>query len=75
MWWTESVLQDEARVQKMSKRIHTLEEVNINVKLLGEMLSQYDRDRSSDADRELIKVRPWAQHAVFRHEQAKKVRF
>ncbi|CAM4330118.1 unnamed protein product [Leuciscus chuanchicus] len=49
------VKEDEARVQKMSKRIHTLEEVNINVKLLGEMLSQYDRDRSSDADRELIK--------------------
>ncbi|XP_051994520.1 ADP-ribosylation factor-binding protein GGA3-like [Xyrauchen texanus] len=49
------VKEDEARVQKMSKRIHTLEEVDNNVKLLGEMLSHYDRDRSSDADHELIK--------------------
>uniref|UniRef100_A0AAX7TDH1 Golgi associated, gamma adaptin ear containing, ARF binding protein 3b n=1 Tax=Astatotilapia calliptera TaxID=8154 RepID=A0AAX7TDH1_ASTCA len=33
------VKEDEARVQKVTKRIHTLEEVNINVKLLTEMLS------------------------------------
>uniref|UniRef100_A0A8C1ZWV2 Golgi associated, gamma adaptin ear containing, ARF binding protein 3b n=1 Tax=Cyprinus carpio TaxID=7962 RepID=A0A8C1ZWV2_CYPCA len=44
------VKEDEARVQKMTKRSNTLEEVNNNVKLLSEMLSQYDRDRSSDAD-------------------------
>ncbi|XP_059415010.1 ADP-ribosylation factor-binding protein GGA3-like [Carassius carassius] len=49
------VKEDEARVQKMTKRSNTLEEVNNNVKLLSEMLSQYDRARSSDADRELIK--------------------
>ncbi|XP_052392618.1 ADP-ribosylation factor-binding protein GGA3 [Carassius gibelio] len=49
------VKEDEARVQKMTKRSNTLEEVNNNVKLLSEMLSQYDRTRSSDADRELIK--------------------
>uniref|UniRef100_A0A8C1LDQ8 Golgi associated, gamma adaptin ear containing, ARF binding protein 3 n=1 Tax=Cyprinus carpio TaxID=7962 RepID=A0A8C1LDQ8_CYPCA len=42
------VKEDEARVQKMTKRSNTLEEVNNNVKLLSEMLSQYDRDRSSD---------------------------
>uniref|UniRef100_A0A671PZ78 ADP-ribosylation factor-binding protein GGA3-like n=1 Tax=Sinocyclocheilus anshuiensis TaxID=1608454 RepID=A0A671PZ78_9TELE len=54
---TESVLcmQDEARVQKMTKRSNTLEEVNNNVKLLSEMLSHYDGNRSSDADHELIK--------------------
>lgn len=40
----------------MTKRMHTLEEVNNNVKLLSEMLSHYDQDRSSDADRDLIKV-------------------
>ncbi|XP_043090961.1 ADP-ribosylation factor-binding protein GGA3 isoform X2 [Puntigrus tetrazona] len=51
----EDMGKDEARVQKMTKRSHTLEEVNNNVKLLSEMLSHYDRDRSSDADRELIK--------------------
>ncbi|XP_072531238.1 ADP-ribosylation factor-binding protein GGA3 isoform X2 [Salminus brasiliensis] len=49
------VKEDDARVQKMTKRMNTLEEVSNNVKLLGEMLSHYDRDRSSDSDRELIK--------------------
>ncbi|XP_047671622.1 ADP-ribosylation factor-binding protein GGA3 isoform X2 [Tachysurus fulvidraco] len=49
------VKEDDVRVQKMTKRMHTLEEVNNNVKLLSEMLSHYDRDRSSDADRDLIK--------------------
>lgn len=49
--------QDEARVHKFTKRIHTLEEVSINVKLLTEMLSHYNEDRSSDSDKEIIKVR------------------
>ncbi|XP_060721378.1 ADP-ribosylation factor-binding protein GGA3 isoform X2 [Tachysurus vachellii] len=49
------VKEDDVRVQKMTKRMHTLEEVNNNVKLLSEMLSHYDHDRSSDADRDLIK--------------------
>ncbi|KAI5087425.1 ADP-ribosylation factor-binding protein GGA3 isoform X1, partial [Silurus meridionalis] len=49
------VKEDDARVQKMTKRMHTLDEVNNNVKLLSEMLSHYDPDRSSDADRDLIK--------------------
>uniref|UniRef100_A0A671Q0F1 ADP-ribosylation factor-binding protein GGA3-like n=1 Tax=Sinocyclocheilus anshuiensis TaxID=1608454 RepID=A0A671Q0F1_9TELE len=49
------VKEDEARVQKMTKRSNTLEEVNNNVKLLSEMLSHYDGNRSSDADHELIK--------------------
>lgn len=48
--------QDEARVHKVTKRLHTLEEVNINVKLLTEMLSHYDRDSSTDSDKEIIKV-------------------
>lgn len=48
--------QDEVRVQKVTKRMHTLEEVNINVKLLTEMLSHYDKDNSSDSDKEIIKV-------------------
>ncbi|KAI3359904.1 hypothetical protein L3Q82_014263, partial [Scortum barcoo] len=49
------VKEDEARVQKVTKCIHTLEEVNINVKLLTEMLSHYNKDSSSDSDREIIK--------------------
>lgn len=48
--------QDEARVHKVTKRIHMLEEVNINVKLLTEMLSHYNKDSSTDADKEIIKV-------------------
>ncbi|XP_034450345.1 ADP-ribosylation factor-binding protein GGA3 [Hippoglossus hippoglossus] len=49
------VKEDEARVQKLSKRLHTLDEVNINVKLLTEMLSHYNKDSSSDSDKEIIK--------------------
>ncbi|KAL2101161.1 hypothetical protein ACEWY4_002922 [Coilia grayii] len=49
------VKEDEVRVHKMTKRIKTLEEVNNNVKLLGEMLTHYDKDRSSESDRELIR--------------------
>uniref|UniRef100_A0A8C7YEK5 Golgi associated, gamma adaptin ear containing, ARF binding protein 3b n=1 Tax=Oryzias sinensis TaxID=183150 RepID=A0A8C7YEK5_9TELE len=49
------VKEDEVRVQKVTKRMHTLEEVSINVKLLTEMLSHYDKDNSSDSDKEIIK--------------------
>uniref|UniRef100_A0A8D0A390 Golgi associated, gamma adaptin ear containing, ARF binding protein 3 n=1 Tax=Sander lucioperca TaxID=283035 RepID=A0A8D0A390_SANLU len=49
------VKEDEARVHKVTKRIHTLEEVNINVKLLTEMLSHYNKDRSTDSDKDIIK--------------------
>nr|XP_061805597.1 ADP-ribosylation factor-binding protein GGA3-like [Nerophis lumbriciformis] len=49
------VKEDEVRVQKVSKRNNTLEEVNINVKLLSEMLSHYDKDSSSESDKEIMK--------------------
>ncbi|KAM8845055.1 ADP-ribosylation factor-binding protein GGA3 [Spinachia spinachia] len=49
------VKEDEARVHKVTKRIHTLEEVNINVKLLTEMLSHYDKDGSTASDKDIIK--------------------
>lgn len=49
-------LKDEARIQKVTKRMHTLEEVNNNVKLLNEMLVHYSKEESSEADRELMKV-------------------
>lgn len=49
------VKEDEARVQKVTKRMHTLEEVSINVKLLTEMLSHYNKDSSSESDKEIIK--------------------
>uniref|UniRef100_A0A672FNN4 Golgi associated, gamma adaptin ear containing, ARF binding protein 3b n=1 Tax=Salarias fasciatus TaxID=181472 RepID=A0A672FNN4_SALFA len=49
------VKEDEARVHKVTKRMHTLEEVNINVKLLTEMLTHYNKDSSTDSDKEIIK--------------------
>lgn len=42
----------------MTKRLHTLEEVNNNVKLLSEMLLHYSKEDSSEADKELMKVAP-----------------
>lgn len=51
-------MQDEARIQKVSRRLHTLEEVNNNVKLLSEMLLHYSKEDSAEADKELMKVRP-----------------
>lgn len=50
--------QDEARVQKVTERLHTLEEVDNSVKLLGEMLRHYSREGSAEADKELMKVGP-----------------
>ncbi|KAL6046918.1 hypothetical protein STEG23_019958 [Scotinomys teguina] len=49
------VKEDEARIQKVTKRLHTLEEVNNNVKLLHEMLLHYSQESSSEADKELMK--------------------
>ncbi|MBN3303792.1 GGA3 protein, partial [Amia calva] len=49
------VKEDEARMQKVTKRVNTLEEVNNNVKLLNEMLTHFNREESSEADKELIK--------------------
>uniref|UniRef100_A0A669Q132 Golgi associated, gamma adaptin ear containing, ARF binding protein 3 n=1 Tax=Phasianus colchicus TaxID=9054 RepID=A0A669Q132_PHACC len=49
------ILKDEARIQKVTKRMHTLEEVNNNVKLLNEMLVHYSKEDSSESDRELMK--------------------
>uniref|UniRef100_A0A8C5NWQ9 Golgi associated, gamma adaptin ear containing, ARF binding protein 3 n=1 Tax=Jaculus jaculus TaxID=51337 RepID=A0A8C5NWQ9_JACJA len=49
------VKEDEARIQKVTRRLHTLEEVNNNVKLLHEMLLHFSPEHSSEADRELMK--------------------
>ncbi|XP_041961452.1 ADP-ribosylation factor-binding protein GGA3a isoform X1 [Alosa sapidissima] len=49
------VKEDEVRMQRASKRINTLAEVNNSVKLLNEMLSHFNQDESSQADKELIK--------------------
>nr|XP_002722989.1 ADP-ribosylation factor-binding protein GGA3 [Oryctolagus cuniculus] len=49
------VKEDEARVRKATERLHALEEVSNNVKLLQEMLLHYSHEDSSDGDRELMK--------------------
>ncbi|XP_044151925.1 ADP-ribosylation factor-binding protein GGA3 [Bufo gargarizans] len=49
------VKEDEVRMQRVSKRVHTLEEVENNVKLLQEMLTHYSKDESSEGDKELMK--------------------
>ncbi|XP_049625464.1 ADP-ribosylation factor-binding protein GGA3 [Suncus etruscus] len=49
------VKEDEARIQKVTRRMHTLEEVNNNAKLLHEMLLHCSREAASEADKELMK--------------------
>ncbi|XP_069056230.1 ADP-ribosylation factor-binding protein GGA3 isoform X2 [Pleurodeles waltl] len=49
------VKEDEVRMQKVTVRMHTLEEVTNNVKLLQEMLVHYNNEESSEADKELMK--------------------
>ncbi|XP_012893479.1 PREDICTED: ADP-ribosylation factor-binding protein GGA3 isoform X2 [Dipodomys ordii] len=49
------VKEDEARIQKVTKRMRTLEEVSNNVKLLHEVLLHYSQEHSSPADKELVK--------------------
>lgn len=49
------VKEDEVRMQKVTVRMHTLEEVTNNVKLLQEMLVHYNNEDSSEADKELMK--------------------
>lgn len=45
------------RTQKATKQKSTLEAVNNSVKLLNEMLAHFNPEDSTDADRELIRVR------------------
>ncbi|XP_069785473.1 ADP-ribosylation factor-binding protein GGA3 isoform X2 [Narcine bancroftii] len=48
------VKEDEVRMQKITKRLNTLEEVNNNVRLLNEMLAHYSKDDSTEGDKELM---------------------
>uniref|UniRef100_A0A672KTD5 ADP-ribosylation factor-binding protein GGA3-like n=1 Tax=Sinocyclocheilus grahami TaxID=75366 RepID=A0A672KTD5_SINGR len=49
------VKEDEALQQKVSHRASILEEVDNSVKLLNEMLSHFNRDESTQEDKELLK--------------------
>lgn len=50
------VRQDEIKIEKQSNRINELELVNNNVKLLNDMLLNFNRKSSTESERETIKV-------------------
>ncbi|CAN0006790.1 unnamed protein product [Lampetra planeri] len=49
------VKEDQARMERVGKRIKAVEEVDGNVKLLSEMLAHYRREDASDDDRDIMK--------------------
>ncbi|XP_033885999.3 ADP-ribosylation factor-binding protein GGA1-like isoform X2 [Acipenser ruthenus] len=50
-----TVKEDQDKMEKVSKRINTIEEVQNNTKLLNEMLTNYRRRDISDSDRDVMK--------------------
>ena len=48
--------QDTERMDKVSRRINQLQEINNNIKLLNEMLAHYSKEVSSQSDRDMMKV-------------------
>ncbi|XP_069765301.1 ADP-ribosylation factor-binding protein GGA1-like isoform X2 [Narcine bancroftii] len=51
----EMVQEDQKRMEKISKRVNAIEEVNNNVKLLSEMLENYSKDKTSKSNEEIMK--------------------
>uniref|UniRef100_A0A6I8PDJ7 Golgi associated, gamma adaptin ear containing, ARF binding protein 1 n=1 Tax=Ornithorhynchus anatinus TaxID=9258 RepID=A0A6I8PDJ7_ORNAN len=51
----EMVQEDQKRMEKISKRVNAIEEVNNNVKLLTEMVTSYSNGGTSDGNEELMK--------------------
>lgn len=49
------VKQDEIKTEKISERINELEKINNNIKLLNEMLSEYDSNTAKSSEKETIK--------------------
>lgn len=52
----EFILQDQKRMEKVSKRVNAIQEVKESVKLLTQLLADYSKDTSSNDNEELIKV-------------------
>jgi ADP-ribosylation factor-binding protein GGA len=50
------VKQEEMKIEKTSHRINELEHINNNMKLLSEMLLNYNKSKASDSETETIKV-------------------
>lgn len=51
----EMVQEDQKRMEKISKRVNAIEEVNNNVKLLNDMLSTFRTGQSSEGSEDLMK--------------------
>ncbi|XP_072128195.1 ADP-ribosylation factor-binding protein GGA1 [Mobula birostris] len=51
----EMVQEDQKRMEKISKRVNAIEEVNNNVKLLSEMLENYSKDETLESNEEIMK--------------------
>ncbi|XP_040262817.1 LOW QUALITY PROTEIN: ADP-ribosylation factor-binding protein GGA1 [Bufo bufo] len=51
----EMVQEDQKRMEKISKRVNAIEEVNNNVKLLSDMLSTFRAGQSSEGSEDLMK--------------------
>ncbi|XP_072319929.1 ADP-ribosylation factor-binding protein GGA1-like isoform X2 [Eucyclogobius newberryi] len=51
----EMVQEDQKRVEKVSKRVNAIQEVNESVSLLSQLLEGYSKERSSQSNQELIK--------------------
>lgn len=49
--------QDQKRMEKISKRVNAIEEVNNNVKLLTEMVTNYSKGETTESNEDLMKVR------------------
>ncbi|OPJ68886.1 ADP-ribosylation factor-binding protein GGA1 [Patagioenas fasciata monilis] len=51
----EMVQEDQKRMEKISKRVNAIEEVNNNVKLLTEMVTNYSKGETTESNEELMK--------------------
>ncbi|KAJ6658972.1 hypothetical protein lerEdw1_019609 [Lerista edwardsae] len=51
----EMVQEDQKRMEKISKRVNTIEEVNNNVKLLTEMVTSYSKGEMTESSEDLMK--------------------
>ncbi|XP_020643331.3 ADP-ribosylation factor-binding protein GGA1 isoform X1 [Pogona vitticeps] len=51
----EMVQEDQKRMEKISKRVNAIEEVNNNVKLLTEMVTNYSKGETTESNEDLMK--------------------
>ena len=51
-------MKDQKRTEKVSKRLNAIQEVKESVTLLGQLLENYNKDRFSHSQQELVKVQP-----------------